>query len=56
MACGGVRVTFGRRDDDILDLCGILVVQLRDDVEEFSHFAADAGQGELDLGLGEPHG
>jgi hypothetical protein len=50
-----VRVPFGPRDDDVLDLRGISVVQLRDDVKEFSCFAADDGQEKLRLGLGEPH-
>jgi hypothetical protein len=32
------------------------VVQLRDQVAEFDVLASDAGQGELRLGLDEPHG
>jgi hypothetical protein len=41
---------------DILHFRGIPVVQLLDHITELYLFAADAGQGKLCLGLGEPDG
>jgi hypothetical protein len=52
----GVRVFFWWGGDNVLHLRGIPVVQLPDDVLKFSSLTVDAGQGELRLGLGEPHG
>jgi hypothetical protein len=52
----GVWVLLGRRGDDVLHLCGISLVQLRYDIVKFCPLTADAGQLELRLGLGEPHG
>jgi hypothetical protein len=52
----GVTVPFGRRDDDVLDLLGISVVQLRDDMKEFSGLAPDTGQGKLRLGRSAQNG
>jgi lipoate-protein ligase A len=52
----GVRVSFGRRGDYILYICGIPMVQLRDYVAELGLLAVDADLGKLRLVLGEPHG
>jgi hypothetical protein len=51
-----VGVPFGQGGNDVLHFRGVPVVQLRDDMEELGFLAADTGQGELCLGLGEPHG
>jgi hypothetical protein len=50
-----VGVSFGWRGDDVLHLCGVLVVQLQDHMAELDVLAANTGQGELCLSLGEPH-
>jgi hypothetical protein len=52
----GVGVLLRQRDDDILYFCSVLVVQLWDHMAELCLFTADAGQGKLCLGLGEPQG
>ena len=53
---GGVGVSFWQKDNDILYPRGVPVVQLRDHIAELGLLAADAGQGKLCLGSGEPHG
>jgi hypothetical protein len=51
----GVSVSFWRGGDDVLNLRGVPVVQLRDNLVKHGRLAADARQEELRLGLGEPH-
>lgn len=52
----GAGVSFWRKDNDILYSRGIPVAQLQDHMAELGLLAADAGQGKLCLGSGEPHG
>jgi hypothetical protein len=51
-----VGVMLGWGGDYVLYLCGVPVVQLKDNMIEFGSLIADAGQRELSLGLGEPQG
>jgi hypothetical protein len=50
------RGPFGRRGYDVFHLRGVPLVQLRDYVKEIGPLAADAGQEEVRLSLGEPNG
>jgi hypothetical protein len=50
------RVLLQWRSDDVLHLCGVPVVQLRDYIVEFSSLNADGHEGELSLSLSKPHG
>jgi hypothetical protein len=52
----GVWVLLWRRGDDVLHLCGVSLVHLRYNMMQFCSLIAHAGQRELRLGLGEPHG
>jgi hypothetical protein len=52
----GLWVLLGRRGDDIPQLCGVSLVQLRYGIMGFCPLTADAGQRILRLSLGEPHG
>jgi hypothetical protein len=45
-----------RRSDDVLHLCGLPVLELRDDMVKFCSLIADASEWELSLSLSEPHG
>lgn len=48
-----VEVLLWRRGDDVLHLCGILVVWLTDDIVKFCSLVVEAGMRELSLGLGQ---